>query len=101
MLNSISYLEIRCRYNKSDLKQFTGALQDRDAARVVTYRSRPYRLAYVAAQDEFRLFNRHGVIAASIVGESFQFYVSSAPEIGLNLIWGLLAQLNIYPVTSL
>lgn len=101
MLNSISYLEIRCRYNKVDLKHFSGFLEDKEACRVFVYRNRRYCFQYVEDEDEFRIFNSKGILMAIIFGDSFQFYVSSAPEIGLNLIWGLLAQLNIYPVTSL
>lgn len=101
MLNSISYLEIRCRYNKVDLKMFAGYLIDNSASRVFIYRNRKYTIGYVEDEDEFRIFNSRGVLMAVIVGDSFQFYITSAPEIGLNLIWGLLAKLNIYPVTSL
>lgn len=101
MLNSISYLEIRCRYNESDLKQFTGALQDRDARRVVIYRNRRYFLSYDADDDTFYLVNKNCLRVAAISKMVFKFHVSNAPEIGLNLIWGLLAQLNIYPLTSL
>lgn len=101
MLNSISYLEIRCRYNKPDLKQFSGFLVDKDASRVFVYRNRRYTFQYIEDEDEFRIFNSRGILMAIILGDSFQFYVLSAPEIGLNLIWGLLAKINVYPVTSL
>lgn len=101
MLNSISYLEIRCKYNKSDLKQFTGALQDKAARRVFIYRSRCYYLAYNPDADMFSITNKNGALIAEIGNMVFAFYASNAPEIGLNLIWGLLALLNIYPVTSL
>ena len=67
----------------------------------VVYRCRRYVLSYVEDEDVFLLTNKQDVIIARIVGETFQFYVSLAPEIGLNLVWGLLAQLNIYPVNSL
>lgn len=101
MLNSITYLEIRCKYNKVDLKTFTGSFYDKDVRRVVHYRCRRYFLSYNADEDAFYLVNRYGVCIGEIVGCVFRFYVSNAPEIGLNLIWGLLAQLNIYPITSL
>lgn len=101
MYNSISYLEIRCCFNKSDLKRFTGALQDRDARRIIMYRNRRYYLTYDSNTDMFSIMNRDGSCIGILVVGLFRFYVSHAPEIGLNLIWGLLAQLNVYPVTSL
>lgn len=100
MLNSISYLEISCKYNKVDLKQFAGDLIDNSASRSFMYRNRKYVFSYVEDEDEFRIFNSRGVLMAVIVGDSFQFYIASAPEIGLNLVWGLLAKLNVYPVKS-
>ena len=98
MYSSISYLEISCRYNKLDLKQFVGVLQNRSAFHVIKYRNRKYTIVYVDTEDEFRLFNSKGILVAVIVGELFKFYVSSAPEIGIDLVFGLLAVLNIYPV---
>lgn len=100
MLNSISYLEISCKYNKMDLKSFAGSYYDMDVRRVVRYRNRRYFFSYVADDDAFYLVNKDNLRVGMLVGDIFKFYVSNAPEIGLNLIWGLLAHLNIYPVTS-
>lgn len=101
MLNSVTYIEIRCNYNKFDLKHFFGALQDSGIRRVVMYRNRRYYLAYDSGTDMFLIVNNHDICIGILSGRLFKFYVSRAPEIGLNLIWGLLAQLNVYPVTSL
>lgn len=101
MLKSITYLEIRCKYNKPSLKLFANALQNSNVPRTIIYRHRRYDLTYIHDEDEFKLFNKSGLLVASIVGEYFQYYVSSAPEIGLDFVWGLLAKMNVYPVTSL
>ena len=100
MYNSISYVEISCKYNKVDLMLFAGSLVDNTASRVFCYRNRKYVIDYVEDEDKFRIFNSKGLLMATIVGDSFQYYVSSAPEIGLMLIWGFLAKLNIYPVKA-
>lgn len=101
MLNSISYLEIRCRYNKPDLMLFSGAMSDQTAQRIFIYRNRQYSLRYDVNTGHFYIYNKHDNCIAVIDEDSFGFYIADAPEIGLNLVWGLLAQLNIYPVTSL
>lgn len=100
MYNSISYVEISCKYNKLDLKLFTGTLIDNSASRVFVYRNRKYVIAFVEDEDEFRVFNSKGLLMATIVGDSFQYYVTSAPEIGLDLIFGFMAKLNIYPIKA-
>lgn len=101
MLNSITYLEISCSYNRSDLVIFSGHCSDRGATRFVTYRCRRYFFSYDDIENIFYLTNNSGTIVGVLNDDTFKFYVSHAPEIGLNLIWGLLAQLNIYPVNSL
>lgn len=100
MLNSISYLEISCNYNKVDLKLFCGDLSHKGSSRVVVYHNRRYFFSYDADDDAFYLVNKYGVCVGMLVGTIFKFYVSYAPEIGLNLVWGLLAKLNVYPVKS-
>lgn len=101
MLNSISYLEIRCTYNYNDLFNYTGANVNREPRRIFMYRNRRYVIECDPDKKEFYISNWYGIIFALVSESTFQFYVNNAPEIGLNLIWGLLAQLNIYPVTSL
>lgn len=101
MLSSITYLEIRCRYNKSDLLRYSGALSDSDAQRTFTYRARKYSLKYDTNTGHFLIYNKYWNCIAIIDEDSVGFFLSDAPEIGLNLIWGLLAQLCIYPVISL
>lgn len=98
MFKSITYLEIRCKYNKSDLLNFSGVLSDENARRLFTYRNHEYFLKYVTSVDKFYLFNKHYACVAVIDEDSFGFFPADAPEISLNLIWGLLAILNIYPV---
>lgn len=100
MLESIHYVEIRCSYNKLDLKRFTGALIDNSAGRALCYRNRKYVVAYIEDEDEFRVFNSRGLLVATIVGDSFQFYVTSAPELGIELIFGFMSKLSIYPVKA-
>lgn len=100
MYNSISYVEIRCKYNKSDLKRFVGAIQNRDANRLIVYRNRKYFVVYDSASDSFYIRNRNNINIAHICDVTFYFYASSAPEIGLDLVWGLIALLNIYPVKA-
>lgn len=101
MLKSISYLEIRCKYNYIDLYCYTGAAADRESQRVFRYRNRRYVIACDPDTKEFFISNWSGIIIAVISESVFKFYVENATEIGLNFVWGLLAQLNIYPVTSL
>ena len=100
MYNSISYVEIRCKYNKSDLKRFVGALQDKHASRVIMYRNRKYTIVYLPSWDEFRILNARNVLLAVIEKDLFKFYASLAPEIGLELVFGFLALFNIYPVKA-
>lgn len=101
MLNSISYLEIRCRYNHFDLVTFSCALSNPNARRILEYRNRQYFFSYDRDDKTFYIVNKKYLRVASISESVFRFHVSNAPEIGLNLIWGLLAQLNIYPVNAL
>lgn len=100
MYKSISYLEISCKYNRSELCRFCGALQNASSNRKVSFRNRSYVIAFVADEDEFRVFNSKGLLVATIVGSSFQYYVTSAPEIGIDLIFAFMAMLNIYPVKA-
>lgn len=100
MYNSISYVEIRCKYNKSDLMRFVGALQGRNAHRSIIYRNRTYIIGYDSEDDYFYICNRHGVRFGFFLGEKFKFYVSRAQEIGLDLIFGFLAVMNVYPVKA-
>lgn len=98
MYKSISYAVIRCTYNDITLKKLSGALFCKDASRIIMFRGRNYKLHYVESEDEFRLFNSKGLLVASIVGGEFQFFVSSAPEIGLEHVFSLLARLSVYPL---
>lgn len=98
MYKSISYLVISCTYNGMNLLMLSGALVCKDASRIINFRGRNYKLHYVDSEDEFRLFNSKGLLVASIVGGEFQFYVSSAPEIGLEHVFSLLARLSVYPI---
>lgn len=100
MYNSISYMEISCKYNKSDLMRFVGALQGKHAFRHVVYRNRKYTIVYLPSWDEFRILNARNVLVAVIEKDLFKFYVSCAQEIGLNLIFSFLALFNIYPVKA-
>lgn len=100
MYNSISYMEISCKYNKSDLMRFVGALQGRNAHRSIVYRNRTYIIGYDAEDDYFYICNRHGNRFAFIMEDKVKFYVSRAQEIGLELIFGFLALFNIYPVKA-
>lgn len=101
MLSSITYLEIRCRCNKSDLLRCSGALYAQDVQGTFTYRSREYSLKYDTNTEHFYIYNKYHDCIAIIDEDSVGFFLADAPEIGLNLIWGLLAQLCIYPVISL
>lgn len=98
MYNSINYIEICCKYNHVDLQLFTGTLSDRMARRIFTYRNRKYTLLYSADVNLFYIFNKDNTCIAIITPSLFEFYPSRAPEIGFELVWGLLAKLNIYPV---
>lgn len=98
MYKSISYLEISCKYNRSELCRFCGAVQYASANRKFSFRNHFYFIAYDADRDEFRIFNSKGLLVANVIGDSFQYYVTSAPEIGIDLIFGFLAVLNIYPI---
>lgn len=100
MYNSISYVEICCKYNKVDLQLFSGIMNDSEASRAFVYRNRSYKIKYVKSEDEFRVFNSKGLLMAIIVGGMFKYYVTSAPEIGIDLIFGFMAKLNIYPVKA-
>lgn len=100
MYNSISYIEISCKYNKSELMRFVGALQGRNAHRSIVYRNRTYIISYDPDDDCFYICNRHGNRFAYIMGDKVKFIVSSAQEIGLELIFGFLALFNIYPVKA-
>lgn len=100
MYNSINYIEISCKYNKVDLQLFAGVFADGEASRVFVYRNRKYEIKYVKNEDEFRVFDSKGLLMAIIVGGVFKYYVTSAPEIGIDLIFGFLAKLNIYPVKA-
>lgn len=100
MYKSISYLEISCKYNRSELCRFCGALQNASAYRVFKYRGRKYYIVYLPLQDEFRILNARDGLVAVVVGEVFKFYASSTPEIGLDLIFAFMALLNIYPVKA-
>lgn len=100
MLDSISYLEIRCKYNYIDLYCYTGTAADRDAYRVFMYRNRRYVIECDPDKKEFYISNWSGIIIAVISESVFKFYMENAREIGLNLIWGLLAKINVYPVKS-
>ena len=101
MLNSISYLEINCKYNHLDLVMFSGALVDPKASRLVVYRNRKYYFSYDKDDETFYLFNVRGILVATLSKMVFKFHLSNAREIGLENVWGLLAKFNIYPVTSL
>lgn len=101
MLKSISYLEINCRYNHLDLVMFSGALVDPKASRIVVYRNRKYYFSYDLEYKMFYLFNVRGILVATLSKMVFKFHVSHAREIGLENVWGLLAKINVYPVTSL
>lgn len=81
--------------------RYSGAFSKQDAQRTFTYRSREYSLRYDVNTDHFHVYNKHCECIAIIDEDCFGFFPADAPEIGLNLIWGLLAQLCIYPVTLL
>ena len=100
MYSSISYVEISCKYNHTSLVLFTGSLPDVDSRAFFSYRNRQYAIAYVRNERSFYLTNKKGVVVAKICDGVFKFYVSCAREIGLELVWGLLAVLNIYPVNE-
>ena len=100
MQESISYLEISCTYNRIDLINFAGGTYGENVRRVVVYRNRRYYLSYDNNTKEFTIFNSRDIIIAILRYDIFKFYPSKAPEIGLNLVWGLLAKLNVYPVKS-
>lgn len=101
MYNSITYLEIGCIYNHNDLVRSVLSKRDSKEGFSVSFRNRKYKLHYVDDVNLFYLYNRFGDLVAIIADGQFKFYVSAAPEIGLELVWGLLARLNIYPVKSL
>lgn len=100
MYNSISYVEISCKYNKSDLLRFVGALQGRNAHRPIFFRSRTYIIGYDAEDDFFYICNRQGERFAFIVGNEVMFYVSGAKEIGLELIYDFMCLFSVYPVKA-
>lgn len=98
MYKSISYIEISCKYNKLELRRLCEAQQNASANFKFSFRNRRYVITYVEDEDEFRIFNSKGLLVANIVGGLFQYYVALAPEIGIDLIFGMLAVLNIYPI---
>lgn len=100
MYNSISYIEISCKYNHSELCRFCGALQNASAQRKVSFRNRSYLIVYDADKKMFFIRNRNNINIARIGYGAFHYYVSSAPEIGLDLIFAFMALLNIYPVKA-
>lgn len=100
MYNSICYLEISCKYNYSELRRFCGALQNASANRKFLFRNRSYLIVYDADKDLFFIRNRHYIDIARIGCGVFYYYVSNAPEIGLELIFALMALLNVYPVKA-
>lgn len=100
MYKSISYVEISCKYNRSELCRFCGALQNASANCRVSFRNRFYFIAYDADKGLFFIRNRNGVNIAFISDAVFHYYVSSAPEIGFDLIFAFMALLNVYPVKA-
>lgn len=97
MYNSISYVEISCIYNHNDMVRSVIAKKDTKDGFVVVFRNRKYKLHYVEDVNLFYLYNKFGDLVAIIADGQFRFYASAAPEIGLELVWGLLAKMNIYP----
>ncbi|MBQ9751880.1 MAG: hypothetical protein IJV81_03505 [Paludibacteraceae bacterium] len=100
MYNSISYVEISCKYNRSELCRFCGALQNASANRKILFRGRVYFIAYDADRELFFIRNRNSIDIAKIGDNVFHYYVSSAPEIGLDLIFALMAVLSVFPVKA-
>lgn len=100
MYNSITYVEISCKYNRSELKRFCGALQNASANRKISFRNRSYFIVYDADRDMFFIRNRNNINIARIGDNVFHYYVSSAPEIGLDLIFAFMALLSVYPVKA-
>lgn len=100
MYNSISYIEIRCKYNKPDLMSFVGALHGRNAHRTIIFRNRIYIIGYDAEDDYFYICNRHGARFIFIQEDKIKFYVSRAQEIGVKLVFSFIALFNIYPVKA-
>lgn len=100
MYNSIRYVEISCKYNRLELCSFCGALQNASAKREVSFRNRSYFIIYDADWNMFFISNRDNKKIARISERAFHFFASSAPEIGLDLIYSFMALLNIYPVKA-
>lgn len=100
MYSSISYIEISCKYNRSELCRFCGAIQNASANRKISFRNRFYFIAYDADKKMFFIRNRNNINIARIGYGVFHYYVSSAPEIGLDLIFEFMALLSIYPVKA-
>lgn len=100
MYNSISYIEISCKYNRSELCRFCGALQNASANRKFSFRNRVYFIIYDADRDVIFIRNRDNIKIASISEHTFHYFASSAPEIGLDLIFAFMALLSVYPVKA-
>ena len=100
MYSSISYIEISCKYNRSELCRFCGALQNASANRKFSFRNRFYFIAYDADRELFFIRNRNNINIAKIGDNVFHYYVSSAPEIGLDLIFAFMVLLSVYPVKA-
>lgn len=97
MYKSISYVEINCVYNHNELVRNVLAKKDSKNGFVVKFYNREYKLHFVEDVNLFYLYNKYGELIAIIAEGQFRFYVSAAPEIGLELVWGLLAKLSLYP----
>lgn len=80
--------------------RFVGALQGRNAHRTIVYRNRTYVIGYDAEGDYFYICSKNGVYFGYLFDENFKFYVYRAKEIGVELIFGFLAVMNIYPVKA-
>lgn len=101
MYKTISYLEIRCNYNLTDLSLFAGSCIENGSRRVISYRGRRYYFFYDSSCRAFILSNARCVPFAYLYDNTFRYHPPRVPEIGLELVWGLLAKINVYPVNCL
>lgn len=100
MLNSISYLEINCSYNKIDMMLFSGHFNGEGCSRTFFYRGYKYNISYDKDDDSFVIINKCNVPIGYLSDSRFKFYAPRAKEITLELLWGFLAKMNIYPVKA-
>lgn len=100
MLNSIDYLKIRCSYNRIDMMLFSGHFNGEGCSRTFFYRGYKYNISYDKESDTFVVINKNNVPIGILTDARFKFYPSRAPEIGLELLWGFVAKMNIYPVKA-